>query len=177
MLYERRHTRLIEDFGGIAKVMPVFSAFFMIATLSSIGLPLTNGFVGEFLTLIGVFAHTAVYGIIAASGVIFAACYMLWMYQRVIFGKVTNPANEKLEDINWRERIILIPLVIFIFWIGIYPKPFLDRIEPAVKDVLVRVSKASTVELNDKFQLQETLGVADDVVEVELSSTEIADHE
>ena len=177
MLYERRHTRLIEDFGGIAKVMPVFSAFFMIATLSSIGLPLTNGFVGEFLILLGAFAHNSVYGIIAASGVIFAACYMLWMYQRVIFGKVTNPANEKLEDINWRERIILIPLVVFIFWIGVYPKPFLDRIEPAVKDVLVRVSKASTVELNDKFQLQETLGAADDVVEVELSSTEAVDHE
>ena len=148
MIYERRHTRLISEFGGIAKVMPVYATFFMIATLSSIGLPLTNGFVGEFLILIGAFKAHMVYGIVAASGVILSACYMLWMYQRVIFGKLTKPENEKLKDINWRERIILIPLVLLIFWIGIYPKPFFDRIEPAVRHILVQVNRASADETN-----------------------------
>lgn len=142
MIYERRHTRLIEDFGGIAKVMPTFSAFFMIVMLSSIGLPFTNGFVGEFLILLGTFKSNAVYAIIAASGVILAACYMLWMYQRVIFGKVTNPENQKLTDLTPREKLILVPLVILIFWIGIYPKPFFERIEPAVRDVLARIDTA-----------------------------------
>ena len=142
MLYERRHTRMIADFGGIAKVMPAFAAFFMIATLSSIGLPFTNGFVGEFLVLVGTFKANATYAIIAASGVVLGACYMLWMYQRVIFGKVTNPENEKLTDINGREKLVLLPLMILIFWIGIYPKPVLDRIEPAVREALAPVVRA-----------------------------------
>ena len=154
MLYERRHTRMIADFGGIAKVMPVFSAVFMIVTLSSIGLPLTNGFVGEFLILLGVFKANVVYAVFATTGVVLAACYMLWMYQRVIFGKVTNPANEKLTDLTAREKLILVPLVVLIFWIGIYPKPFLERIEPAVRDVLIHVSTASTVELDEQFGIQ-----------------------
>jgi NADH-quinone oxidoreductase subunit M len=123
MIYERRHTRMIEDFGGLAKVMPVFATFFMIFTLSSIGLPFTNGFVGEFLILLGAFKTNMWYGIIAASGVILAACYMLWMYQRVVFGKVTKAENEKLTDLNGRERLVLIPLVLLVFWIGIYPAP------------------------------------------------------
>ncbi len=150
MIYERRHTRLIEDFGGLAKVMPTFAAFFMIITLSSIGLPFTNGFVGEFLILLGTFKANIVFGIVAATGVIFAACYMLWMYQRVFFGKVTKPENQKLLDLDWREKLILIPLVLLVFWIGIYPKPFLDRIEPAVKQVIYQVGKASTVEAIDQ---------------------------
>ena len=104
MIYDRRHTRMIEDFGGIAKPMPVYATFFMIVMLSSIGLPLTNGFVGEFLILLGVFAANHWYATFAASGVILGACYMLWMYQRVIFGKVTNPENEKLTDMTIRER-------------------------------------------------------------------------
>lgn len=153
MIYERRHTRLIEDFGGIAKVMPVFAAFFMIVTLSSIGLPFTNGFVGEFLILLGTWQANEVYAIIGASGVILAAVYMLWMYQRVIFGKVTNPQNERLTDLSLREKVILVPLVIFIFWIGIYPKPFFDRIEPAVRQVLLQVSRAESADLNEKYQI------------------------
>ena len=145
MLYERRHTRLIDDFGGIAKVMPVFATFFMIVTLSSIGLPLTNGFVGEFLILLGTFKSNPWYATFAATGVILAACYMLWMYQRVIFGKITKPENEHLRDISVREKLILIPLVVLIFWIGIYPKPLLERIEPAVRQVLDQVSRTAVV--------------------------------
>ncbi|UCD63740.1 MAG: NADH-quinone oxidoreductase subunit M [Candidatus Zixiibacteriota bacterium] len=145
MIYERRHTRLIEDFGGVAKVMPVYATFFMIVALSSIGLPFTNGFVGEFLILLGTFKANVVYAVIGATGVIFAACYMLWMYQRVFFGKVTRAENEKLVDLDWREKIILIPLVILIFLIGIYPKPFFDRIEPAVNNIVAKVEKARSL--------------------------------
>jgi NADH-quinone oxidoreductase subunit M len=154
MIYERRHTRLIDDFGGIAKVMPVYATFFMIVALSSIGLPLTNGFVGEFLILLGSYARNQLFTIIAASGVILAACYMLWMYQRVIFGKVTKPENERLTDLSAREKIILIPLVVFIFWIGIYPKPFFDRIEPAVRQVIAQVAKGGHAHLDAQGKLQ-----------------------
>ena len=138
-------------------MMPFYSAIFMIVTLSSIGLPLTNGFVGEFLILLGVFRANAIYGVIAASGVILSACYMLWMYQRVIYGKVTNPENEKLTDLSLREKAILIPLVLLIFWIGIYPKPFFDRMEPAVKQVLAHVSRATTVDATQPDELKAIL--------------------
>jgi NADH-quinone oxidoreductase subunit M len=154
MIYERRHTRLIDQFGGIAKVMPTYAAIFMIVTLSSIGLPLTNGFVGEFLVLIGAFKANNLYGIIGAAGVILSACYMLWMCQRVIFGKVTREENKHLKDVSWREKIILIPVVVLIFWIGIYPKPFLERIEPAVKQVLVQVGRTATVGIDQEYQIR-----------------------
>jgi NADH-quinone oxidoreductase subunit M len=162
MIYDRRHTRMIDDFGGIAKVMPVYATFFMIVALSSIGLPFTNGFVGEFLILLGSFQRNQVYTIIAASGVILAACYMLWMYQRVIFGKVTKPENERLTDLSAREKLILIPLVIFIFWIGVYPKPFFDRIEPAVKQIMSQVAKARNAHIDSEGRLQ--IGAAADAV-------------
>jgi len=165
MIYERRHTRLIEEFGGLAKSMPVFSAFFMIVTLSSIGLPFTNGFIGEFLILLGAFKMNNIYGIIGATGVIFAACYMLWMYQRVFFGKLTRDENKKLLDLDWREKLILIPIVLLIFWIGIYPKPLFDRIEPAVKQVITQVGRATTVEVDDNFQIRKTLDRAEIPVE------------
>jgi NADH-quinone oxidoreductase subunit M len=113
----------------------------MIIMLSSIGLPLTNGFVGEFLILLGAFAANVWYASFAATGVILGACYMLWMYQRVIFGKITKPENEKLTDLTVRERLTLIPLVALIFWIGIYPSPFLNRIEPAVQKLLAPFNK------------------------------------
>ncbi|MFQ5498666.1 MAG: NADH-quinone oxidoreductase subunit M, partial [Candidatus Zixiibacteriota bacterium] len=146
MIYERRHTRLIADFGGLARAMPVYSTVFMIVMLSSIGLPLTNGFVGEFLILVGVFKHSVTYAAIAASGVILSACYMLWMYQRVIFGKVTKQENANLSDMTIREKLIMVPLILLIVWIGVYPKPLFDRIEPAVRDVLAQVSPAATVD-------------------------------
>jgi NADH-quinone oxidoreductase subunit M len=136
MLYERRHTRMISEFGGLSKVMPVFAIFFMIVTLSSIGLPGTNGFVGEFLILLGAFQSNVVYGVLAASGVILGAAYMLWMFQRVMFGKITNPKNEKLKDLSPREITVLVPMVILIFVMGIYPKLFFSKMDVTVEKFL-----------------------------------------
>jgi NADH-quinone oxidoreductase subunit M len=136
IIYERRHTRLIEQFGGLTKVMPLFAVCFMIVTLSSIGLPGMNGFVGEFLVLIGAFATHRVFAVIAATGVILAAVYMLWMFQRVMFGKITHPENEKLRDMTRLEFGTLVPILLLIFWIGIYPKPFLDTMDASVRRVL-----------------------------------------
>ncbi len=133
MVYERRHTRLIADFGGLSKVMPIYAVFFMIVTLSSIGLPGTNGFVGEFLILLGAFRSNVVYGVLAATGVILGAAYMLWMFQRVMFGKITRPENEKLKDLNAREITILVPMVIMIFLMGIYPKLFFSKMDASVE--------------------------------------------
>jgi NADH-quinone oxidoreductase subunit M len=132
MIYERRHTRLIADFGGLSKVMPVFAAFFMIVTLSSIGLPGTNGFVGEFLILLGAFRANTAYGVLGAVGVILGAAYMLWMFQRVMFGVIKKPENEKLKDLNRREVVILVPMVILIFLMGIYPKLFFSKMDVTV---------------------------------------------
>ena len=133
MVYERRHTRLIADFGGLSKVMPIYAVFFMIVTLSSIGLPGTNGFVGEFLILLGAFRSNIVYGVLAAIGVVLGAAYMLWMFQRVMFGKITRPENEKLKDLNGREITILVPMVILIFLMGIYPKVFFSKMDVSVE--------------------------------------------
>jgi NADH-quinone oxidoreductase subunit M len=136
MIYERRHTRMIADFGGLSKVMPIYATFFMIVSLSSIGLPGTNGFVGEFLILLGAFQSNIVYGVLAATGVILGAAYMLWMFQRVMFGKITRPENEKLKDLNAREITILVPMVILIFLMGIYPKLFLSKMDASVEKFL-----------------------------------------
>jgi NADH-quinone oxidoreductase subunit M len=142
MIYDRRHTRQIADFGGLAKVMPVFSIALMIVSLSSIGLPGLNGFIGEFLILLGAYHSPFLnhwYVVFAASGVIIAAVYLLWMYQRVIFGKVTNPANQSLTDLNGRERFLLVPIIIFIVWIGVYPGTFLRNSAMAAKNVVLTV--------------------------------------
>ena len=133
MIYERRHTRMIADFGGLSKVMPIYAVFFMIVTLSSIGLPGTNGFVGEFLILLGAFRSNVIYGVVAATGVVLGAAYMLWMFQRVMFGKITKPENEKLKDLNAREITILVPMVIMIFLMGIYPKLFFSKMDASVE--------------------------------------------
>ncbi|MBI1805692.1 MAG: NADH-quinone oxidoreductase subunit M [Ignavibacteria bacterium] len=130
MLYDRRHTRMIDEFGGLAKVMPLFATFFMIVSLSSIGLPGLNGFVGEFLILLGAFHSVMMshwFAIFAATGVILAAVYLLWMYQRVIFGKITNPVNQGLADLSPREIAVLVPVLVFIVWIGVYPGTFLKQ--------------------------------------------------
>lgn len=132
MLYERAHTRQIADFGGIAKKAPILTVLFMISVLASIGLPGLNGFVGEFLILIGSFKHYMVLTIIATSGIIFAAIYLLWMFQRVMFQGITNPKIESFEDMNLREIITVLPLILLMFFIGFYPMPFLERIDPTV---------------------------------------------
>jgi len=132
VIYERRHTRLISEYGGLTKVMPVYATIFMIVALSSIGLPPLNGFVHEFLILVGAFQAHVWWGVLAASGVVLGAIYMLWMYQRVFFGEVTNEKNAKLKDLNLREVLVFIPLIVMIFWMGVYSKPFVARIEPSV---------------------------------------------
>lgn len=140
IIYERRHTREIADFGGIAKVMPAFTVFFAIAMLASVGLPGLNGFVGEYLTLIGAFRSPFLdswtYTIIGATGVIFAAVYLLWMFQRVMFKEIDKPENEKLEDLNKREWATLVPIVIFIVWIGVYPNTFLKISENTTRSIV-----------------------------------------
>ncbi|MBN2331602.1 MAG: NADH-quinone oxidoreductase subunit M [Deltaproteobacteria bacterium] len=132
MLYERRHTRMIKDFGGVAKVMPVFATFFMIATLSSVAVPGTNGFVGEIMILVGAFRSFPVFAIIAASGAILGAVYMLWMYQRVMFCPLDNPENQKLKDLNVREIVTLLPLAVLVFVMGFFPGLFLRKMDASV---------------------------------------------
>jgi NADH-quinone oxidoreductase subunit M len=127
VIYERRHTRLMSEYGGIVKKMPVFAVITMIATLSSIGLPGTNGFVGEFLILTGGYLNRPIWGILAATGVVLGAMYMLRMYQRIFFGPITNKANEDLKDLNVRETLILAPLVVLVFWIGVFPASVTDK--------------------------------------------------
>ena len=140
-IYERRHTRLIVDFGGLAKQMPIFATIFMVVTLSSIGLPGTNGFVGEFMILIGAFeSHLRWFTVFATSGVIFAAVYMLWMFQRVMFGKLENPANQVLKDLSLREIVVMLPLLVFVFWIGVYPSTFTDKMNPAIEQLIQQVN-------------------------------------
>ncbi len=144
MIYERRHTRLISEFGGLSRVIPVFAVFFMIVTLSSIGLPGLNGFVGEFLILLGTFLSNKVYAVAAATGVILAAVYMLWMFQRVMFGKLDKPANQQLPDLSAREIAVLVPVIIFIVVIGVYPKPFLNKMSASVERLIMEVQQKQT---------------------------------
>ena len=127
---------MIADFGGLAKQMPMYTTVFMIVMLSSLGLPGLNGFVGEFMILLGTFQSNQVYAIFAASGVILAACYLLWMFRRVMFGELDKEENMKLKDLNFREWAVFVPLLIFIIWLGVYPYPFLIRISPAVEKIL-----------------------------------------
>ncbi|HEY8796125.1 MAG TPA: NADH-quinone oxidoreductase subunit M [Gemmatimonadaceae bacterium] len=131
MIYERRHTRLIEAYGGIARVVPLFSALLVIVSLSSIGLPSTNGFVGEFLVLTGSFRTHPYFTFFATTGVIFAAAYLLWAIQRILFNALDKPENEHITDLNARELTMMGVLVAAIFWIGIYPQPILSRMEPS----------------------------------------------
>jgi NADH-quinone oxidoreductase subunit M len=141
MVYERRHTRMIEDFGGIAKVMPVFAASFLLVALSSIGLPGTNGFIGEFLILIGTFQRYPVVAFIAATGVIFAAAYMLPMVQRMLYGELDSDENRALSDIGARERLVLAPALLLIVLIGVYPQPFLTRTAASVEALIDQVER------------------------------------
>ena len=146
-IYERRHTRMIADFGGLSTPMPIYAAIFMIVALSSIGLPGLNGFVGEFLILLGAFKVNKLYAAIAATGVIFAACYMLWMFQRVMFGQVTNEKNANLPDLSWREIAYFAPLLLFIVWIGVYPSTFLDKTKATTAQFISKMEKAKAAKL------------------------------
>ncbi len=169
MIYDRTHTRLIKDYGGISKVVPVFAVMFMISTLASIGLPGLNGFIGEFLILNGAFNSTVipqnVFAVIAASGVILAAVYMLWMFQRVMFGPITNESNKNLVDLNAREIGILVPLVILMFWIGIRPVDFLQYSEQQVSEV-IETSKEKSVAVRQAANPNELPAWASEIYDV-----------
>ena len=149
-IYERRHTRMISDFGGLANVMPIYATIFVITSMSSVGLPFLNGFVGEFLIMVGMWKSTIltitsttnwnyIATMLAGTGVIFAAVYLLWMIQRVFFGKVTNEKNRVLTDLSWREICLIAPLVFLMVYMGVYPRPFLDRTQASVKAIQERV--------------------------------------
>ncbi len=138
MIYERRHTREIKDFGGVAKVMPLFAIAFMIILLSSAALPGTNGFVGEFLILLGLWQAAPILAAFSALGVIFGAVYLLWMFQRVMLGPVTGAENSKLKDLNLREMVVLIPLLIAVFWMGLFPNFWFSKMQPSVDAALTK---------------------------------------
>ncbi len=140
IVYERRHTREISEYGGLSKTMPVFAAVFLIMTMSSIGLPTLNGFIGEILILQGVFVVSKWWAAVAATGIVLGAAYMLWLYQRTMFGTIDNPKNEGLADLNVRELATFVPLIILAVWIGLYPSPFLRRLETSVERVMTRVN-------------------------------------
>ncbi len=146
MIYERRHTRDMDAFGGLWKIMPIYGAFTLIVTLSSMGLPGLNGFVGEFTILLGAFGSKAIgspwFAGLAAAGVILAAVYMLYMFQKLFLGQSTTEENLSLKDINWREIVTLVPILVFIFWIGLYPKPFFSLMAPAVDNLVEIITTA-----------------------------------
>ena len=143
ILYERRHTREIAEYGGISNVMPVYATITMIMFLSSMGLPLLNGFIGEYYIMLGTFMVSWRWAAWAVPGVVLAAAYLLWLYQRVFFGAVTNPKNEKLHDLTPREVATFVPLIVMAFWIGLYPKPFLQILEQPVNTIIATVNRGA----------------------------------
>ncbi len=144
VIYERRHTRMIAEYGGLAHVMPNYAIVFAFAMLSSAGLPLLNGFVGEFTILQGAFQANRWWAAFAVPGVVFGAAYLLWLYQRTMFGEVTNEKNKGLPDLNWREWAVFVPLMIWALSIGVYPKPYFDILEKPVAQIVHRVHQTST---------------------------------
>jgi NADH-quinone oxidoreductase subunit M len=146
MLYERRHTRLISEYGGIMKVMPVFATIFLIVCFSSMGVPGLNGFVGELLILIGAFKANIWFGLATTIGLVFGAVYLLWMYKRVMYGDITKEENKKLKDMNGREYAYILPIMLFIVWIGVNPKPFLDKTTASVEHLLQKVNYQRIIE-------------------------------
>jgi NADH-quinone oxidoreductase subunit M len=147
IVYDRTHTRKIADYGGLASVMPIYAAFFMVFTLAAVGLPATNGFVGEFLILLGGFTASKLAGVLACTGIIIGAGYMLWLYQRVFFME-TNQKIIGLRDMDVRETITLLPMLFLVLWIGVYPNSFLDFMHPSVQHLLERVNMGGVQEMN-----------------------------
>jgi NADH-quinone oxidoreductase subunit M len=151
MIYDRRHTRLITDFGGVAHRMPIYATTFLMIVLSSVGLPGLNGFVGEFLILQGTFLENHLYAAFAALAVIFAAVYLLWMYQRVFMGKIENEENSKLLDLNLREVLTILPLIVVAIWMGVSSSTFLRRMDVSVQKVVNRIEE---VRRNQVYQVE-----------------------
>ncbi|HVF41330.1 MAG TPA: NADH-quinone oxidoreductase subunit M [Gemmatimonadaceae bacterium] len=143
MIYERKHSREIKSYGGIARVVPIFAALLTLVSLSSIGLPGTNGFIGEFLVLVGAFRPYPVLTTIATTGVIFAAAYLLWAIQRILFNPLDKRENEKIPDLNWREIGLMAPLIAIIIWLGVYPAPVLRRMETAAQQLVTQVERGA----------------------------------
>jgi NADH-quinone oxidoreductase subunit M len=139
IIYERRHSRMIADYGGLAKQMPMYATLFLIAALSSMGLPALNGFIGEFTILLGAANRNIWWAVFAAIGIVLGAAYLLWLYQRVFWGPLDNPANKNVRDLNRRELGLLVALVAVMVWIGIYPKPIFDLIDKPVEYVVRKV--------------------------------------
>jgi NADH-quinone oxidoreductase subunit M len=150
MLYDRRHTHLIADYGGLWRQMPMFAVVFLVVMLSSIGLPGLNGFVGEFLILLGTFQWSRFWAVLAALGVILGAVYMLWMYQRMMYGEITHDENRHLTDLSRREMTVLVPVVILIVWIGIYPNTFLRPMEAASAHLLEQMRQKPAVAMRSQ---------------------------
>jgi len=142
VIYERRHTRMIAEYGGLGSEMPVYATIFLIITMASIGLPTLNGFVGEFTILVGAFNRVWWWAVFGALGIVLGAAYMLWMYQRVFFGPLTNEENRGLKDLNVREVLYLVPIVLLCFWIGLYPKPFFRVMDKSVSYVVAKADPA-----------------------------------
>lgn len=147
VIYERKHSRLIADYGGIAKVVPIYATILTVVALSSIGLPGTNGFVAEFLVMVGSFKTVPYLTTVSALGVILAAAYLLWALQRVIYNALDKPSNAALPDMNWREIGLMTPLLIGILWLGIYPKPVLQRMEASTTKLVQLVEKRGANQL------------------------------
>ena len=139
LIYERRHTREIKELGGLSNVMPVYATLFMIVMLSSIGLPLLNGFIGEFTILQGAFEASRAWAAFAVTGVILGAAYLLWLYQRTMLGQVTNAKNLRLPDLSLRELLVFVPFIAWAISIGVYPKPYFDVLEKPVAQLVERV--------------------------------------
>jgi NADH-quinone oxidoreductase subunit M len=149
MIYERRHTREMSEYGGLWKAMPIYGGIFLVITLSSVGLPGLNGFVGEFTILLGAFGSQVLgspwFAGIATLGVILAAAYLLKMFEKSFMGEITKEENKTLKDLNLREILTMVPLLILIFWLGIYPQPFFNLINPAVEQLVQLVQSAALV--------------------------------
>ena len=156
MIYDRRHTRLISEYGGLVKQIPIFAVFFLIVSFSSMALPGLNGFIGEFLILAGAFQFNRIYAGLAIIGVLLGASYMLWTYQRVMLKGLTNPKNKNLKDLDLREIAIMLPVLLFIIWIGIYPQPFLSKLDKTVNHLVAKVDEGRKKGLATRFEPQKS---------------------